>query len=54
MPNEYRILYTLVVIAGSATFLRASLQPNATVLCSACDWSAGLVLVAQALNAISA
>ena len=31
MPNNYNIIYALGLIAGSATFLRASVQPNATV-----------------------
>ena len=40
MPNEYDIIYTLGLIAGSATFLRASLQPNATVFDRVCDGGA--------------
>jgi hypothetical protein len=44
MPNEYHIIYTLGLIAGSATFLRASLQPKATVFDRVCDGTALLCL----------
>ena len=46
MPNEYNIIYALGLIAGSATFLRASLQTRATVLDRVCD---GAALVCLAL-----
>jgi hypothetical protein len=44
MANEYRILHTLGLIAASATFLRASLQPKATVFDRVCDGAALLCL----------
>ncbi len=40
MPNDYNIVYALGLIAGSATFLRASLQPKATVFDRFCDGAA--------------
>ena len=46
MPNEYHIIYYLCprTEAGSATFLRASLQPKATVFDRVCDGAALLCL----------
>jgi hypothetical protein len=44
MPNDYNIIHALGLIAGSATFLRASLQPNATVFDRLCDGTALLCL----------
>jgi hypothetical protein len=44
MPNDYNIVYALGLIAGSATFLRASLQPKATVFDRFCDGAALLCL----------
>ena len=45
MPAQYHIPYTLELIAGSATFLRASLQPKATVFDRLCDGTALLCLL---------
>ena len=44
MPNDCNIIYALGLIAGSATFLRASLQANATVFDRLCDGAALLCL----------
>jgi hypothetical protein len=44
MPNEYHIIYTLGLIAGSATFLRSALQPKAAVFDGVCDGAALLCL----------
>ncbi len=44
MPNDYNIIYALGLIVGSATLLRTSLQPKATVFDRVCDGAALLCL----------
>lgn len=44
MSHDYNFIYALGLIAGSATFLRASLQSNGTVFDRVCDGAALLCL----------
>lgn len=44
MVHDYNLIWTLCLIAGSATFMRASMQPNATALGRLCDGAALLCL----------